>query len=138
MCWPLQHFSINCGELAPIDLTMVKSCTTGLPAAPPPRVFATLLVMPHEKLRSSISPLCLCAVESPSMPSIFRNISTAIVCSSSTRECDGQLAHIVRGVIAGDRARQAAADLSCKPSGAADDRQRALTGCGGRAKRVQR
>src|SRR5438093_3823053 len=78
MCCPEQHFSNSTGDDLSSVFTNEKSCTVALPAPPPPPDCDVVLLTPQEKLKMSISPLCLWSLDSPSTPSIFKNMSTAM------------------------------------------------------------
>src|SRR5262245_32756263 len=70
--------------------------------APAPPVALPIVVgfeAPHEKLSTSISPLCLSSVDSPSIPSSFRNASNGIYPSSTPlgRQRNDELDVVVTG-----------------------------------------
>src|SRR5215469_7180225 len=72
----------NWGDWTPTFAVKEKSWKVTFPAPPPPpSLTLPLLEAPQLKLSSSISPLCLLSLLSPSMPSSFRNMSTAIALS---------------------------------------------------------
>src|SRR5215472_12916860 len=72
----------NWGDWTPTFAVKEKSWKVTFPSPPPPpSLTLPLLEAPQLKLSSSISPLCLWSLLSPSMPSSFRNMSTAIALS---------------------------------------------------------
>src|SRR4051812_34762119 len=82
MCVPVAHERNSFGEALLIFDTNWKSWNAALPApAPPPAPVPTppVWVTPHDHDSTSISSLWLTSVDSPGMPSIFRNQLSATV-----------------------------------------------------------